>query len=120
MVAVHDLAEQRPCPSASKGTQKKFLRDGVGISATVPSLFVLQRPMPTTRSSTLRAAAEVVGGPASLAAALGVSEPQAQRWISGEEPVPAGIFLQAVDLLERHDRRKERRPAGNDTQPGHG
>jgi hypothetical protein len=76
--------------------------------------------MPTTRSSTLRAAAEVVGGPASLAAALGVSEPQAQRWISGEEPVPAGIFLQAVDLLERYDRRKERRPAGNDTQPGHG
>jgi len=34
--------------------------------------------------------------------------------------VPTDIFLRAVDLLEQHDRRKEPRPSGNDTQPGQG
>jgi YdaS antitoxin of YdaST toxin-antitoxin system len=76
--------------------------------------------MPTARSSALRAAAQVIGGPASLASTLGVSELQLEQWMNGKESVPTEVFLQAVDLLERYDRRKTPRPDGNDTQPGHG
>lgn len=74
----------------------------------------------TARSNTLSAAARVLGGTDALADTLGVSKLQVERWVSGEELVPTDIFLRAVDLLEQHDRRKERRPSGNDTQPGHG
>jgi len=74
--------------------------------------------MPTARSNALRAAAQVIGGPASLASTLGVSELQLEQWINGKESVPTEIFLRVVDLLERNDRRKTPRPTGNDTQPG--
>lgn len=76
--------------------------------------------MHTARSGALRAAAQVMGGPASLASTLGVSELQLEQWINGKESVPTEVFLRVVDLLERHDRRKAPRPTGNDTQPGHG
>ena len=76
--------------------------------------------MPTARSNALRAAAQVMGGPVALASTLGVSELQLEQWINGNESVPTEIFLRVVDLLERNDRRKTPRPAGNDTQPGHG
>ena len=76
--------------------------------------------MPTARSSAVRAAAQVLGGPASLASNLGVSELQLEQWINGKESVPTDVFLQVVDLLERYDRRKAPRPDGNDTQPGPG
>jgi hypothetical protein len=72
------------------------------------------------RASTLRAAAQVLGGADALAEALGASRLQVERWLSGEDAVPAEIFLRAVDLLEQHDRRKELRTPGNDTRPGHG
>jgi hypothetical protein len=49
-----------------------------------------------------------------------VSELQLEQWINGKESVPTEIFLRVVDLLERNDRRKTPRPAGNDTQPGPG
>ena len=74
----------------------------------------------TARSHTLRGAAQVLGGADALADALGVSRLQIDRWISGEESVPADVFLLAVDLIEQHDRRKEPRPPANDTQPGQG
>lgn len=76
--------------------------------------------MPTARSGAVRAAAQVLGGPASLASILGVSELQLEQWINGKESVPTEVFLRVVDLLERYDRRKEPRSKGNDTQPGHG
>ena len=74
----------------------------------------------TARSNTLRAAARVLGGTDALAEALGVSKLQVERWVGGEGLVPTDIFLRAVDLLEQHDPRREPRPSGNDTQPGHG
>ena len=74
----------------------------------------------TARSTTVRAAAQALGGAEALADTLGVSALQVERWANGEESVPADIFLRAVDLLEQHERRKEPRPSGNDTQPGHG
>jgi hypothetical protein len=74
----------------------------------------------TARSNTLRAAARVLGGTDALAEALGVSKLKVERWVGGEELVPTDIFLRAVDLLEQHDPRREPRPSGNDTQPGHG
>jgi DNA-binding transcriptional regulator YdaS (Cro superfamily) len=70
------------------------------------------------RSNTLRAAAQMLGGPEALAQALGVSALQADRWIKGEESVPADIFLIAVDIVERHDRRKAPRPPDNGTHHG--
>ena len=76
--------------------------------------------MPTARSGAVRAAAQVLGGPGSLASILGVSELQLEQWINGKESVPTDVFLRVVDLLERYDRRKEARSKGDDTQPGHG
>jgi hypothetical protein len=72
----------------------------------------------TARSTTLRGAAQVLGGVDAFAEALGVSARQLERWISGDESVPTEIFLLAVDLLEQHDRRKEPRPPDNGTQHG--
>lgn len=72
----------------------------------------------TARSSTLRGAAQVMGGEEALAEALGVSRRQLERWISGEESVPTEMFLLAVDLLEQHDRRKKPRSTVNGTQRG--
>jgi hypothetical protein len=83
-------------------------------------VFYLPPHAATARSNTVRAAARVLGGTDALAEALGVSKLQVERWIGGEELVPTDIFLRAVDLLEQHDLRKEPRPSGNDTQPGHG
>lgn len=74
----------------------------------------------SARSNTLRGAAQVVGGVDALAEKLGVSRRQMDRWLSGEETVPAAVFLQAVDLIELHDRATDPRPADNDTQPGQG
>jgi hypothetical protein len=74
----------------------------------------------TDRVTTLRAAAQVLGGSDALAEALAVSALQVERWVSGKESVPPEVFLRAVDLLEQHDRRRQPRPSGNDTQPGHG
>jgi hypothetical protein len=84
------------------------------------SLFALPLMPATARSTTVRAAAQALGGADALADTLGVSLLQVERWANGEESVPADIFLRAVDLLEQHERRKEPRPSGNDTQPGHG
>ncbi len=72
----------------------------------------------TARSNALRAAAQVLGGADALAERLGVSTLQVEHWVSGKESVPTEIFLQAVDLLEQHDRRKAPRPPSNDTLPG--
>src|SRR5687768_8351591 len=84
-------------------------------------IIVCTTPMPSTaRCNTVRAAAQVLGGAAALAERLGVSLLQVERWASGEESVPTEIFLHAVDLLEQHDRRRQPRPPGNDTQPGQG
>jgi hypothetical protein len=74
----------------------------------------------TARTNTLSAAARVLGGTDALAETLGVSKLQVERWLGGQELVPTDIFLRAVDLLEQHDRRKEPRQSGNDTQPGQG
>jgi hypothetical protein len=85
------------------------------------AIIISTTSMPNTaRSDTLRGAALVLGGADPLADALGVSRLQIDRWLSGEESVPVDVFLLAVDLIEQHDRRKQPRPPGNDTQPGQG
>jgi plasmid maintenance system antidote protein VapI len=37
-----------------------------------------------------------------LAAALGVARKTVQRWASGEQPVPPGIWIEIRGLLELH------------------
>lgn len=84
----------------------------------MPSLFSLLGMPNPARITVLRATAQILGGMEALAEALAVSALQVEQWISGKESIPAEIFLRAVDLLESHDRRKQPRPSGNDTQRG--
>jgi hypothetical protein len=47
-------------------------------------------------------AAQIVGGPQELALKLKVTPSHLALWMSGAEPCPTHVFLQAVDLvLER-------------------
>ena len=51
---------------------------------------------------TLMRAAQIVGGPQELAFKLKVTPSHLALWMSGAEPCPPNVFLQAVDLvLER-------------------
>jgi hypothetical protein len=51
---------------------------------------------------TLARAAQIVGGPQELAIKLKVTPSHLALWMSGAEPCPPNVFLQAVDLvLER-------------------
>jgi hypothetical protein len=49
----------------------------------------------------LHRAVELLNGPAALAAELNCTEEQLGRWLQGA-PVPARIFLHAVDILDAH------------------
>lgn len=71
------------------------------------------------RIDTLRRAAHAVGGVHGLARRLGFSPRQIERWMNGEEVIPADAFLRAVDLLDDSEpRAAEQPPAPNDTQDG--
>jgi hypothetical protein len=72
------------------------------------------------RIDALRRATQAMGGVDALAAKLGVSVLQLQRWMNGDEAIATDIFLLAVDLIEGHSwpGNGGGRPAGNDTQPG--
>jgi hypothetical protein len=49
-------------------------------------------------SRALQRAAELLGGPDKLAAYLGVSTAEAQKWIAGTRP-PQAVFLRVVDFI---------------------
>lgn len=52
----------------------------------------------------LHRAAEILKGPVALAAELNCSEAEVLQWLDGA-PVPARIFLHAVDILDAHSLR---------------
>ena len=71
------------------------------------------------RIDTLRRAAHSLGGVHGLARRLGFSPRQIERWLTGEEGIPADAFLRAVDLLEDSSGDQERLPpVANDSQQG--
>jgi hypothetical protein len=58
--------------------------------------------VPEVHIRTLMRAAQIVGGPQELALKLKVTPSHLALWMSGAEPCPPNVFLQAVDLvLER-------------------
>jgi hypothetical protein len=101
----------RLCYGRFHYTPRRFHYNPISTGSRMPA---------TARSNTLSVAARILGGTDALAETLGVSKLQVERWLGGQELVPTDIFLRAVDLLEQHDRRKDPRASGNDTQPGQG
>lgn len=63
----------------------------------MPSRQRISRPAVYQR--VLQRAAEACGGPEAMSALLGVPAKALDRWLSGMEPVPARVFLQAVDCV---------------------
>jgi DNA-binding transcriptional regulator YdaS (Cro superfamily) len=59
--------------------------------------------MPSVHVQTVRRAAEIVGSVSELAIRLGASVEEVGAWVMGAEPVPAEVFLQAVDIVTAHD-----------------
>ncbi len=57
--------------------------------------------MPADQFQTLRYAAELVGGEEELMRRLGIGREELDRWLSGAERPPLGVFLKAVDIV--HD-----------------
>lgn len=66
---------------------------------------------------TLRQAADVVGGEANLAAALKAPSDALHRWLSGEESPPVHIYLAALDLVTRGNRRSRKRELDKQRRP---
>jgi hypothetical protein len=56
----------------------------------------------SVQSRTLHRACIILGGVAPLVEKLGVEQPEAERWLRGDEPVPEPIFLQAVEIVLLH------------------
>lgn len=53
-----------------------------------------------TYRQTLRHALAIAGGPVFLAAQLNVGVAELTRWVHGEDAIPDGVFLHAVDVIE--------------------
>jgi hypothetical protein len=66
---------------------------------------------------TLRQAADAVGGEANLAVALKTSPDALRRWLSGEESPPMPIYLAALDLVTKGNRKSGRREADGQRRP---
>ena len=65
--------------------------------------FLMSAPTPVMR--TLERAAESLGGISLLAAKLGVSIAEVERWIAGIPPPPAArIYISALDIVSGIDR----------------
>ena len=52
---------------------------------------------PVTR--TLRRAIDALGTAEQLAQVMGVTAAMVAQWLSGERPVPQGVYLKALDLV---------------------
>ena len=55
---------------------------------------------PRQHTLLLEKAARAVGGEHRLCILLGVSWPRLQHWLDAREPLPSGVFLRLLDLLE--------------------
>ena len=67
------------------------------------------------RASTLRRAAQLLGGPEALRGYLKVSALCLTLWMSGAEATPTDVFLKAVDVIAERDMSElesKRGPAG--------
>lgn len=58
----------------------------------------------TVHATTLKRAAQLVGGLEQLAYRLDVTPSHLALWVAATEPTPPNIFLKAVDLIQEHDR----------------
>ena len=56
-------------------------------------------PQVTVYTRVLHRACQILGGVGQLARHLKVSPERVHAWLEGEETPPAGVFLQAVDLI---------------------
>lgn len=72
--------------------------------------------MPSVQTRALIRAAEILGGPESLARHLQVPQNRLNYWLSGVLPPPAGVFLTVVDLLIGHGLTEAQHEARNRSQ----
>jgi DNA-binding transcriptional regulator YdaS (Cro superfamily) len=66
--------------------------------------------MPDVYIRTLARAAQITGGATELAFRLKVTPSHLSLWMSGLEPCPANIFLQAVDVVLEREISAQRAP----------
>jgi hypothetical protein len=59
--------------------------------------------MTTVHASTVRRAAEILGGVEVLAAQLAVRGDDVENWLEDKVPPPQDIFLRCVDIVIAHD-----------------
>jgi hypothetical protein len=59
--------------------------------------------MATVQASTVRRAAEILGGVEVLAAQLAVRDDDVENWLENKVPTPQDIFLRCVDIVTGHD-----------------
>lgn len=58
-------------------------------------------PANTVYTDTLLRAVRVLGTPEALAATLGVSLPQLDQWMRGDQVLPQDMFQRAVEIVVR-------------------
>ena len=61
-----------------------------------------------THTRTLRRAAELSGGEAALAHALGTSQDVLSKWLSGALPPPTRIYFAALDIVTKRNLERRR------------
>lgn len=66
----------------------------------------------TPQMRTLARALKDYGGEALLAKALGVPAADLARWLGGQEDVPVGVYVKALDLVSGGARKKRDAAAG--------
>lgn len=62
------------------------------------------REVSTVQATTLKRAAQLVGGLEQLASRLEVAPSHLALWVAATEPTPPNVFLKAVDVIQEHDR----------------
>jgi hypothetical protein len=53
----------------------------------------------TPQTRTLQRALQIAGNAGALAGLLGCDAAQLARWLAGDEPTPAEIYLRALDIV---------------------
>lgn len=79
----------------------RFIINGLRLRRETSAAARRTGPASDYYARTLRQAAEVVGGEASLAATLKVPPDALRRWLEGEESPPIQVHLAALDLVTR-------------------
>lgn len=84
----------------------RFLRQEVRARRQASTTARRAGPASEYYASTLRQAAELLGGEENLANALKVSPEALRPWLKGEEPPPIEVHLATLDLLTREAERE--------------